>query len=91
MANPTTPITRALNKTFKPSMPEGLRIQASVVGSFLSVRIDDPEGKVSVALADRIAREAGKLFREVDGTDDVQPMQGVNYHMGGVVINWRRK
>lgn len=35
-----------------------------------------------------IAREAGKLFVGAKLTDGSRAMAGVNYHMGGVVMNW---
>lgn len=84
MANWTTPITRKLNQTFKGQCP---RIQAAVYGSFLSIRMDDPEGTVSLKLAQEIAIAAGKLFVEAGACKKSTPIS-LAYHFGGVVANW---
>lgn len=89
MANATTPITRYLNKQFKDRMPAGLRIQAGIAGTFLSIRIEDPEGQLSVKMAQTIVNAAGVLFKEAGLTDDIRPVQGFSYHMEGIVANWR--
>lgn len=92
MANATTPITRALNKEFKGQIPEGLRCQITPVGSFISVRVDDPDGKLSVKLFSAITVSAARLLKEADLIADTSPMRGSQcYHMDGCVTTWELK
>jgi hypothetical protein len=88
MANATTPITRALNKQFKAALPAGCRIQAGIYGSFASVRISDPGGLLTMRIAHEVMKVAGHLFVEAKIAKYIRPMEGVNWHMDGVVSNW---
>lgn len=88
MANSTTPITRTLNKEFKGRLPKGLRIQAGAEGSFLSIRIEDPDGLVSVKLARDINISADREFKVAIPEATRVPTMGPGYHMDGVVMNW---
>lgn len=85
MANFTTPITRALNKQFAGRCP---RIQAGAYGSFLSIRIEDPDGVVSCKLAAEIVHAAHDLWFQAGMPQQDMPRPA--YHMGGVVANWSR-
>lgn len=87
MATSTTPITRALNKQFKGILPEGLRIQAGAAGSFLSIRIEDPQGLLTVALAQKVVEEAHRMFWDANMISERD--MGMGYWEGGVVINWK--
>lgn len=91
MAKATTPITRALNKQFKTALPEGLRIQANIFGSFASIRVEDPQGVLSVKMAREISIAAGHLFVEAGMVEDIRPVSGITFHMDGVVMNWNVK
>lgn len=88
MTNTFSNLTRTLNREFKAVMPVGLKVKASGFGSFLSIRIDDPAGAMTVRLAGEIVRRAGELFRAEGLTPNEQPTNGCGYHMGGVVANW---
>ncbi len=82
-------VTREVNRQFKPQLPEGLRAKVACYGSFLSLRIDDPKGLMTVALAMEMARQTGYILHSAGFSTEIGPMQGVNYHMGGVVANWQ--
>jgi hypothetical protein len=87
MANVTTPITRELNKAYKGRCP---RIQVSLIGSFVALRIDDPEGQVSMKLSQEVAKVAADLMMEAEIIEAANPIS-FGYWMSGVVINWRSK
>ena len=84
MADATTPITRTLNKVFKGSCP---KIKVSFAGSFLAVRIDDPDGVVSVKIAAEVMRAAGSMMVDAGLVSQEVPIS-FSYHMDGVVSNW---
>lgn len=89
MADPKlTAVTRALNKEYKGKLPEGLRCKVAAYGSFLSVRIEDPDGLLSVKLAREIMQRAGGLLQDACKLPVCTPMQPPTYHMDGVVCNW---
>lgn len=81
----TTQMTRTLNKEFKDLLPLGLRVQAGTAGSFLSVRIEDPDGLISIKLLDQIAQRANIIWGDM-GVKTDWPV--LSYHMGGSLINW---
>ena len=82
-------ILRDLSRSLRKEFPACARpIKVSVVGSFLAVRIDDPEGAISVKLADAIMISAGKRFVDLKLAKSISPLQGVRYHFDGVVANW---
>ena len=87
MADATTPITRNLNRIFKGFCP---KIKVSFVGSFIAVRIDDPEGVVSVKMATNVMRNAGSLLVEAGLVSQGAP-NTLSYHMEGVVSNWMQR
>ncbi|CAB4142609.1 hypothetical protein UFOVP1414_43 [uncultured Caudovirales phage] len=87
MADATTPITRNLNRIFKGFCP---KIKVSFVGSFMAVRIDDPEGVVSVKMATNVMRTAGSLLVEAGLVSQGTP-NTLSYHMEGVVSNWMQR
>lgn len=88
MAKITTPVKIKLNREFKGRVST---INVDTAGSFMAVRIEDPEGIVSVKVATEVARRAGELLAEhnlIDSKD--QRHISFGYHFDGVVINWLR-
>jgi hypothetical protein len=84
--NPFTEMNREINKYF--GLSGAGRIKLSAAGSFLSMRLDDPEGLVSVKMAAAYAQMAGTFFMARGWVKHPRPMQGINYHAAGVVANW---
>lgn len=92
MSNFTTPITRAANKQFKALLPEGLRIQVGAVGSFVSWRVEDPDGKLSVKLAGHIHEFVYDQLYAAGAVEAFRNKLGAPaYHMLGVVGTWERR
>jgi hypothetical protein len=51
-------------------------------------RIEDPEEKVTVALADKIMREVGAIFVANKWAENVYPLAGWGWMEKAVVANW---
>lgn len=86
MANVLTPITRALNQEFS---GRGFRCQVSIVGSFVAVRIEDPDHKVTLWDAECVRAAAADLFAKAGIITDYK-CYGFGHVMHGVVMNWSR-
>jgi hypothetical protein len=87
MPNFTAPFTRALNKQFR------VRCKVTVVGSFIGVRIEDPDHTVTVYDAQLVAKYAYEMLLAAHAIDANQPasgLSGTTYHMGGIVLAYRR-
>lgn len=76
---------REINALLSRRFGKGWRV--SQAGSFLALRKDDPEGKVTV----KEASEVISVVRDYFGTrlENVGQPAAFDYFMGGVVVNWR--
>jgi hypothetical protein len=75
-------ITRQINSE------TALRSKLSYVGSFIALRIEDPEGRATVADATVVQHLATRLLKDeglIAPTHNGHPW---GHHFGGVVMNW---
>lgn len=87
MKNPLVPVAREIRK-LHPEMPKGFVLTHA--GSFLSMRIEDPEGLVTVKAATTAVEFVGRHAHKMGLVAQIVPLQGFAYHFGGVVATWER-
>ncbi len=85
MPNMTTPITIALNKHFKGRCP---RIQCVSIGSFISIRIEDKEGEVTVKMFTAVVQVARDLLIDAKLVPVHASVGQGSYYMDGCVHTW---
>ncbi len=86
MASAFTPFNRELNKKYKHL---GYKIKIGPVGSFLYLRIEDPEGVVSVKVAQEITKEVGVIMADKFRAESRAPLNGITYYDNGILANWK--
>ena len=70
--------------------PTGCVMRFSVVGSFISLRVHDPDGIVTVKWMANAVICASDILWNDKQVEFWQTIQGFCYHMEGVVATWRR-
>ena len=87
MANFTTKYTRTINQEFKGRC---LRAQVSAVGSFMAVRVEDPEGIVPLKTFQELAFRVGQMLQDDGIVANFHP-NSIGYTYNGCVANWTRE
>ncbi len=74
-------INRTLGKEF------GEKPKVTITGSFISVRVEDQGGNVTLCTFSAITARAAELIRE-NTYLKLQGRSNTSYHMGGCVTTW---
>lgn len=85
--NPLAQAQKLLNKTFASELPQGYKIRLCYIGSFVSLRVNDLDGRLTLCLFQSIVNAAYAHLREL-GQPLIEIPGNLGYHMGGCVKTW---
>ena len=80
----------ALSRKLRAECPDvAHKMRYHLAGSFLSVRVEDPAGSLTVKEMTCIVKKAGKIAWDADYVTETTPLSGFLYMMEGCVASWR--